>query len=259
MVKIFNFKKNTEKFHEIRDIIVSWYEKNYLDREIEFFDYNLTRKQDRLKIFILGVFFNCIFQEEKALNIFREMEKCGYLELNELDDFETNLKGVMMILEEKTGRSYKILKIQNIIDSVIVLKDMFSMKGDVITIFDEKRDVEKFINYLYRKLSGIKAKLFWICRKCRDLFQISEKYCYVPDSHVTKFLYNVGFLGKRKVFSLDECIEISKNMNKFLGNKYFDLPFMRYHQIKCKKCERGKTNRCEIEECRTREKVLNQW
>jgi len=57
----------------IRDLIVSWYEKNCKQREIERFEYDLTRPENRLKVFILGIFFNCEFQEKKALDIFREM------------------------------------------------------------------------------------------------------------------------------------------------------------------------------------------
>jgi len=236
-----------ESFHEIRDIVVSWYEKNCLENEIESFDYDLTKREDRLKIFVLAVFFNCVFQEVKALGIFREMEKRGYLELDELDNFESNLKNVMGILKLQTGRSYKILKIQNMIDSVKAIKELFLQEGDIIGIFKEKGNIEEFVKFLFSKLSGIKVKLFWICRECRDLFKISEEYCYVPDSHVTKFLYNIGFLTKRGQFSLEDCIEISRNMARFLGNKYFDLPFMRYHQSNCAKCEKGKTTRCEID------------
>lgn len=244
-----------KKFHEIRDFVVNWYEKNCLEREIESFNYDLTKKEDRLKIFVLGVFFNCIFQEEKALEIFREMEKRGYLELDELDDFEGNSKKVIAILEKETGKSHKILKIQSMINSVKALKEMFSKEGDVISIFDEKGNIEEFVRFLYKELSGIKAKLFWICRECRDLFQIPARYCYVPDSHVKKFLYNIGFLSRKDIYSLEEYFAISKNMARFLSNKYFDLPFMRYHQIKCKRCEEGKTSKCEID-CRFAPKSL---
>ena len=47
-------------------------------------------------------------------------------------------------------------------------------------------------------------------------------------------------------YSLEECIDISKKMARFLGNKYFDIPFMRYHQSMCRKCEKGKVMKCEI-------------
>ena len=58
---------------KIRDYVVSWYKKNYREKEIECFEYDLTRPENRLKVFILGIFFNCEFQEQKALDIFREM------------------------------------------------------------------------------------------------------------------------------------------------------------------------------------------
>ncbi len=237
-----------EKAHRIRDIVVDWYEKNRLRTETECYHYDLSKKEGRVKIFILGIFYNCIFQEKKAIRIFSEMEKRGYLETDRLDDFETNIKNVMKGLNEKTGRSWKVLKIQNMIDSIRALEEIFSKEDDIIGILREK-DVEDFINYLYEKMSGIKAKLFWICRECRGYFKISEKYCYVPDSHVISFLYNVGFLDRKGVYSLVECIDISRNMAKFLGNKYFDLPFMRYHQEMCKKCEQGNESACKID-CR---------
>jgi len=247
LINAFELEVRKERLHEVRDVVVSWYEKNCLKNEIEFFDYDLTKKEDRLKIFILGVFFNCVFQEKKALDIFKRMEKCGYLEFNELNRFEKNLKETLRILKQKTGRSYKILKVQEIIDSVNVLKQLFSEENDMIGVFNEKEDVEDFIKFLYSKLPGIKVKIFWICRECRNLFKIPEKYCYVPDSHVRKFLCNIGFLKKKRTYSLEEYIEISKNMARFLKNKYFDLPFMRYHQKNCSKCETGKKVKCKLE------------
>jgi len=234
-----------ERFHKIRDIVVDWYEKNCLRTEIESFDYDLSKKEGRLKIFVLGIFFNCIFQEKKARQTFSEMERHGYLEIDELDNFEANMKNVIKNLNEKTGRSWKVLKIQDMIDSVRALKEIFSKEDDVIGILREK-DVEDFIKYFYEKMSGIKAKLFWICRECRDHFKISEEYCYVPDSHVISFLYNIRFLERKGVYSLEECIEISRDMAKFFSNKYFDLPFMRYHQEMCKKCEQGNESGCKI-------------
>jgi len=248
MSKIFAPEITPKRFHKVRDIVVDWYEKNCLENEIESFNYDLSKKEDRLKIFILGVFFNCIFQEEKALRLFLEMEKGDYLKLDELDNFEDNFKNVMKELKKKTGNSWKVLKIQNMIDSVQSLKEIFAEEDDIIDILREK-GVEDSIKYFYETMSGVKAKLLWICRECRNHFQIPEDYCYVPDSHVIKFLYNIGFLRKKTYFSLDECIEISKHMAKFFGNKYYDLPFMRYHQVKCTKCERGKISVCEIK-CR---------
>lgn len=241
-----NLESKKEELATIRDIVVDWYERKCLDDEIESFDYDLTRYQDRLKIFILGIFFNCVFQEKKALRIFEEMESTGCLQFSELDDFELNLKETIRRLKWKTGRSHGILKMQDLIDSVHTTKRLFSREGDIISIFHDNQEPEDFIQFLYEKLSGVKAKLFWICREYRKLFDIPNEYCYVPDSHVTKFLYNMRFL-KRKVFSLDECLEISRNMSEYLGNEYFDLPFMRYHQVKCKD-EKGCT--CQIKTCR---------
>ena len=152
-------KSNEKRFHKIRDFVVDWYEKNCLRTEIESFDYDLSKKEDRLKVFILGIFFNCIFQEKKALKLFSEMESCGYLEFDELDDFEFNIKNVMKSLKEKTGKSWRVLKIQNMIDSVQALKEIFSEEDDIIAIFREKGEIEDFIEHLYKKMSGIKAKL----------------------------------------------------------------------------------------------------
>lgn len=254
MSKIFTSEITPERFHKIRDIVVDWYEKNCLEDEIESFDYDLSKKENRFKIFILGVFFNCVFQEKKALGLFFEMEECGYLKFNELDNFEDNLKNVMKELKRKTGKSWKVLKIQNIIDSVHSLKEIFSKEDDVIGIFRERRHIEEVISYFYEQMTEVKAKLLWICRECREYFNILDEYCYVPDSHVTKFLYNIRFLRKRGTHSLEECIEISKNMAKFFGNPHFDLPFMRYHQERCTKCEKGKGIRCEIN-CKSNRKI----
>jgi len=256
MNKILTSEVTEERFHKIRDVVVHWYETNCLKSEIESFDYDLSKKEGRLKIFILGIFFNCIFQEEKALQIFREMESHGYLEFNELNNFENNIKGVMKNLEMKTGKSWGILKIQSIINSVQALNEIFSKEDDIIEIFNEMGNIEDFIKYLYEKMSDVKAKLLWICRECRDYFHIPVEYCYVPDSHVIKFLYNVRFLRRKGGYSLEDCIEISRNMARFLGNKYFDLPFMRYHQEKCTKCEEGKPSKCGIE-CRLNTKTYD--
>ena len=102
---------------------------------------------------------------------------------------------------------------------------------------------------LYSKMSGMKAKLLWLCRECREFFDIPNEYCYVPDSHVIGFLYNIGFLRRRGAYSLEECIEISRNMSRFLSNTHFDLPFMRYDQKICTRCEEGELMRCRID-CR---------
>jgi hypothetical protein len=234
------------RYSRIRDLVVEWYEKNCLQDENESFAFDLSKKEDRLKVIMLGVFYNCIFQETKALRLFKEMEKAGYLNYQELTNFENNLKHVMRNLERQTVKSWRILKIQNIIDSAKALEELFSEKDDVTDII-EREGVESFIKYLYKELRGTKAKLMWICRECKNHFQIPEAYCYVPDSHVNKFLYNIGFLENLKVFSLEECLQISKNMSLLLGNKYFDLPYMRYHQKKCRSCEKGRKVECQIE------------
>jgi len=248
MSKIFTAELEEGRFRKVRDIVVDWYEKNCLENEIESFNYDLSKKEDRLKLFILGVFFNCVFKEKKALKIFSEMERHGYLVFDELDSFESNMKKVLKELEIETGEPWGVLKIQNIIDSIQALKKIFAEEDDVISIFREK-GVEGSIYYFYERMSEIKAKLLWICRESREYFQIQDEYCYVPDGHVIKFLYNSGFLRRKGAFSMGECLEISREMSKFLGNKYYDLPCMRYHQKKCAKCEKGKATLCMIE-CR---------
>lgn len=234
------------KYNRIRDLVVNWYEKSCLQDEIESFDFDFSKKEDRLRLVTLGIFFNCIFQETKALRLFAEMDKAGYLKLDELGNFEANLKDVMESMERKTRKSWKILKIQNMIDSINALECIFSEEDDIVGLIQEK-GIEGFIKYLYCELSGIKAKLMWICRECRGYFQIPEAYCYVPDSHVNKFLYNIGFINNLKIFSLEECMQISEGMSRVLCNKYFDLPYMRYHQKKCKPCEKGNNVKCEIQ------------
>ena len=239
--------QNKEEMRKIRDIAVTWYEKYCKDKEIEFFDYDLSRSEGRLKIFILGIFFNCVFQEGKALDIFNEMEQQGYIDLTKLDDFEVNIKNVIRILERKTGERYGILKMQNLIDSVHAAKKLFSKKDDIIGIYRKQKTPKQFIRFLKQKLQGITIKLFWICREYRDVLKIPKEYCYVPDRHVTRFLYNIKLLSRRKItYSLEECFKISRAMSEYLDNKYFDLPFMRYHQEKCKD-KKGCT--CELD-CR---------
>ena len=46
-----------EEAEKIRDAVVTWYEKQYKDREIEVFDYELSKSEDRLKALIFGIFF----------------------------------------------------------------------------------------------------------------------------------------------------------------------------------------------------------
>jgi hypothetical protein len=242
-----------EKYGKIRDIVVAWYQRNYLEHEIEDFDFDLSEREGRLKLVLLGVFFNCIFQEIKAFRLFGEMEKAGYLEFQELASFEGNLKKTMRKLEAETGNSWKILKVQAMVDSVKSLQIIFSQEGDIEGIIKAK-GINYTINYLYERLSGVKAKLLWICRECKDRYNIPDAYCYIPDSHVNKFLVNIGFLDRYRIFSLEECLHISKRMSVFLGNQYFDLPYMRYHQEMCKQCESGNMQKCQIN-CRlSREK-----
>jgi len=120
-------------------------------------------------------------------------------------------------------------------------------------MFKEMKSPREFVLLLREKLHGVSVKLFWICREYRSLLGIPDEYCYVPDRHVTKFLYNVNMLSKWKnTYSINEYFDISKMMSLYLKNKYFDLPFMRYHQEKCKDrigCW------CEIEKCRFKKGV----
>ena len=245
--------RNENEIAKIRDLVVSRYEKNCKEREIERFEYDLTRPENRLKVFVLGIFFNCEFHEKKALDIFREMDKKGYLRLEELDNFENNLKTTIRSLERRTGRSHNILRTQDIIDSVIVAKDLFSQDGDIVKLY-KKNDPKKFVEYLYSRLSGIKVKLFWICRELRDLLKIPREFCYVPDRHVVRFLWNMKAISREGNLSLDDCFKLSKWMSLHLDNEYFDLPFMRFHQEKCKNqigCS------CEIGNCRFNQRVSN--
>ena len=73
-----------------------------------------------------------------------------------------------------------------------------------------------------------------------------QSYAYYPDSHVTKFIHNIGLLRKKKSYTLDEYMIISEAMSKLFSNQYFDLPFMRYHQQKCNDKVGCK---CEIKKC----------
>jgi len=240
--------QNKEETEKVRNVVVTWYEKHQKDKEKEFFNYDLSKRDDRLKVFILGIFFNCVFQETKALKIFKEMENRGYITLDKLNDFEQNVKNVIKDLRRKTDEKYGILKMQNLVDSVLVAKQVFSKKDDIIGIFKEKNSPREFVVFLREALHGISVKLFWICREYRNLLGIPEEYCYVPDRHVTKFLHNIKFLAKRKPFySLEEYFKISRAMSNYLRNDYFDLPFMRYHQTNCK--DKLGCN-CEIENCR---------
>jgi len=238
---------------KIRDYVVSWYEKNYREKEIERFEYDPIRPENRLKVFILGIFFNCEFHEKKALDIFREMDKKGHLCLEELENFENNLKTTIQSLEHRTGKSHNILRTQDIIDSVIVAKNLFSQDGDIVKLYQEN-DPKKFVEYLYGSLSGIKVKLFWICRELRHLLRIPREFCYVPDRHVVGFLWNVRAISRNSNLSLDDCFKLSRWMSLHLDNEYFDLPFMRFHQGKCKDqigCP------CEIRNCRFNQGVSN--
>jgi len=228
---------------KIRDYVVSWYEKNWKNREIESFCYDLSRPEDRLKIFVLGIFFNCILREDEALQIFKEMEVHGFISLSQLDRFEENVKRVISELEKRDGMSHRILKLQDIVDSVSVAERLFSQESDIVGIYRRMNGPEEFIRYLYDQLSDVKVKLFWLCREYRNLLQIPNEYCYVPDRHVTRFLWNVALISRENNFSLDDCLKISKAMSEHLGNRYFDLPFMRFHQ---KKCKNRKGCPCEI-------------
>lgn len=246
-----------QRYTRIRDLVLTWYEENCLQREIEHFAFDLSKEEERLKVIMLGVFFNNIFQETRALVLFKEMEKARYLNYQELINFENNLKLVIEGLERQTGQSWGILKIQEIIDSARALVKLPYEEGDVFDILS-REGAESFIKYLYGILRGTKAKLFWICRESRQHFHIPERYCYVPDSHVNRFLYNIGFLKNFRVFSLDECLQISKDMSLLLGNEYFDLPYMRYHQKKCKNCEKGRKSECQIE-CRFSNRIETEF
>lgn len=226
---------------------MSWYEDTCKENEAECFDYDLSKRGNRLKVFILGIFFNCIFKEEKAIRIFEEMEKNDYFEIDELKNFENNLKKTQNQLKQRTGRSHKFLKVQNLVDSVKMAGGIFSEEGDLITIFENSENTEHFLEILFNRLSGVKVKLFWICREFKDFLDISNEFCYVPDSHVAKFLYNIRFLRKKGPFSLEDYMQISRNMALYLDNKYFDLPYMRYHQEKCSKT---KGCPCVITNCR---------
>jgi len=245
--------KTKKEMENIRNIVVAWYE-DYKKHENDYikidFNFDLSKPEDRLKTFILGIFFNCVIQEKKALEIFKEMENRGYLALDKLDDFEPNVKNVIKDLERKNGQKYGILKMQNLVDSVLATKELFQKKDDIIGIFREKKNPREFVIFLKGKLHGISVKLFWICREYRKLLGISDEYCYVPDRHVKKFLYNINFLTRKQPYSLEEYFMISKTMSIYLKNDYFDLPFMRYHQSMCKECENGKKSKCEIKNCR---------
>ena len=241
-------KFELEKYNKIRDMVAAWYECNCLEDEIEDFDFDLSVNEGRLKVIVLGIFFNCIFQETKALTLFKEMEKAGYLTYQELPNFEINLKSVMKRLALSTGKSWKVLKIQNMIDSVSVLHLIMEQDGDIDKVI-KARGIDYFVRYLYGRLSGVKAKFLWICRECKDYYDIPNAYCYIPDSHVNKFLVNIGFLDEYKIFSLEECLQISKRMSVLLDNQYFDLPYMRYHQARCKRCEANVKQTCKID-CR---------
>jgi len=218
---------------KIRDLVVSWYEKKCREREIERFDYDLRRLENRLKLFVLGIFFNCIFQEKKALDIFREMDNKGHVRLEELGDFENNLKTTIRSLERTTGKSYKILRTQDIVNSVLIVKDLFSQAGDIVKLYEEKKDPKKFVECLYSSFFGIKVKFFWMCRELRSLLGIPREFCYVPDRHVVRFLWNVKVISRCGNLSLDDCFQLSEWMSLHLDNEYFDLPFMRFHQKKC--------------------------
>jgi len=56
-------------------------------------------------------------------------------------------------------------------------------------------------------------------------------------------------ITKERSYSLEECIEISRNMSRFLSNTHFDLPFVRYDQKICTRCEEGELMHCRID-CR---------
>ncbi|KXA90248.1 hypothetical protein AKJ57_04280 [candidate division MSBL1 archaeon SCGC-AAA259A05] len=107
-------------------------------------------------------------------------------------------------LKRETGKSHKFLKVQNLVDSVKIAGEIFSEKGDIIAIFESSENTQDFLETLFNRLSGVKVKLFWICREFKDFLDISDEFCYVPDSHVTKFLYNIRFLRKEGPFSLKD-------------------------------------------------------
>lgn len=55
-------KFELEKYNKIRDIVVAWYESNFLENEIEdCSDFDLSIKEGRLKVIMLGIFFTYIF------------------------------------------------------------------------------------------------------------------------------------------------------------------------------------------------------
>jgi len=45
----------------VRNIVVTWYEEYHKSEEKEVFNYDLSKFEDRLKVFVLGIFLNCIF------------------------------------------------------------------------------------------------------------------------------------------------------------------------------------------------------
>ena len=153
----------------------------------------------------------------------------------------------MQSLQQKTGKSHKVLRTQDLVDSVLVAKDLFSDDGDIVKLYLGKRNPKKFVEYLYSRLFGIKVKLFWICREFRQPLRIPKEYCYIPDRHVVRFLWNVRVISRKGNFTLDDYFQLSKWMSLHFDNEYFDLPFMRFHQEKCKDqigCS------CEIRNCR---------
>jgi len=160
----------------------------------------------------------------------------------------------MQSLQQRTGKSYKILRTQDLLDSVLVAKDLFSDDGDIVKLYMEKKDPKKFVEYLYSRLSGIKVKLFWICREFRGLLTIPREFCYVPDRHVVRFLWNMKAISRNSNLSLGDCFQLSKWMSLHVNNEYFDLPFMRFHREKC--MDRIGCS-CEIGNCRFNRRILN--
>ena len=124
--------------------MVDWYEKNPVETTIKSPKHDLKNREGRLKTFILAVFYNCIFQEEIALQIFVKMEEHGYLELSQLSNFETNMKDVLSTLQTRTGKSRKVLTMQRILDSVRGLQEIFSQEDDVVALYRTQGSVEDF-------------------------------------------------------------------------------------------------------------------
>jgi hypothetical protein len=228
--------KSLDEITRLRDLVVGWYDKNWKDKDPETFAYDLSKPGDRLKVFVLGIFFNCIFREDLALEVFKEIEARDAISPNQLPQFESNVNRAISELQRKDGKSRRTLKLQDIVDSVAVTERLFSREGDVARMYKTINDPRKFVAQLYDDLSGMKVKLFWLCREFRHFLQIPEEYCYVPDSHVRKLLWNTGLISGnvKNNPSLNDCFEISKAMSEYLSNCYFDLPFMRFHQNVCK-------------------------